>query len=116
MRVVSVTPDHDSGPGYALMEMSEGVETDRIELAFSNVDHGFLWPSKSSWKAWRNEPHYLTVMRVDGDRPVFRLGPEICDFLLPDSLSTSEPATMKLQKDLFGRVSRCGILRTMQFV
>lgn len=85
MRVLSITPDHDKGPGYALIEFDEA-EGGQLELAFSDFDQGYLWPSSPARTTWRSEPYYFKAVRTDKPKPTFRIGPEVCNYLAPDSL------------------------------
>ena len=86
MRIVGVIPDQAKGAGYALLEIDGDVKDAQLELAFFDIDHGYLWPSSSVRTTWRNEPYYFKVVRVDGEKSIFRIGPNVCNYLAPDSL------------------------------
>ena len=87
MQIKCITPDTESGPGYALIESSEDIGLPDLRLSFFDFDHdGFLWPSPSDHPVWRKEPYYFTLIRAAKTQPVYRLGPEVCSHLHSGSL------------------------------
>src|SRR4051812_5348051 len=81
-----VRADDSNGPGYAVIDL-QGYSGGHVELAFFDVDrHAFLWPSSGRLSAWLKQPHYFSFVRADPDAAVFRLGPEVCNYLQTDSL------------------------------
>ena len=84
--IKSIEADHETGPGYALIEVDGDLRAGSVALAFFNDDNnGFLWPSRPDHIVWRNEAHYFQTTKVTDLPARFRLGPEICNFLEADS-------------------------------
>lgn len=87
MVIKSITPDQGLGPGYALVELEQDAGVGQVELTFFDVDRQqYLWPSSNDRASWRKETYYFRALRADSTRPVFRLGPDACNYLEPGSL------------------------------
>jgi len=86
-RIVS---DEQSDGRFAELEFDDSLTDQSIEISIFNTFRvQFLGPSTPVKTVWLQQPHYFIARREQGEcaiRPSFRIGPEICDYLLPDTI------------------------------
>jgi len=90
MALRRIVSDEQSEGGFALLEFDETFTDQSIEISvFNTYRIQFLGPSTPTRTIWLQQPHYFIARRTEGEgatRPRFRIGPEICDYLLPDTI------------------------------
>jgi hypothetical protein len=88
MALKQIIPDVDSGPGFALLILDKNPRLEIIEISILNVYRGeYLGPSSAAKVSWVKQPHYFAARRVEaGPDAAFRIGPEVCNYLLPDTV------------------------------
>lgn len=86
MKISDIRADDETGPGYALIEFGDG-SVQSAELAFFDLDRNeYLWPASGKFAIWRKQPNFFATVLTSKDPAIFRVGPEVCNYLQADSL------------------------------
>src|SRR5262249_14911363 len=87
MSLKRITADAEGGPGYALLKLDRDPGLDNLEISVFNVYRGeYLVQTTSGTLNWLKQPHYFGAHRVDTESSTFRIGPEVCNYVPPDTV------------------------------